>query len=79
MGLRGIDDLLKTLGYIRENAEMWTLRDESIGDFFEGEPAVDYRRRLLTARLTSQADYEKELELVKIHKQQRAEKARKEA
>lgn len=44
--------------------------------FVEGEPAVDYRRRLLAAKLTSEADYKKELELVKIHKQQRAEKAK---
>lgn len=39
---------------------------------------MDYRRRLLSAKLTSEADYKKELELVKIHKQQRAEKAKRE-
>ena len=44
----------------------------------EGEPAVDYRRRLLNAKQVSEADYKKELDLVRLHKEQRAERARKE-
>ena len=35
---------------------------------------MDYRRRLTNARMSSQAEYEKELQLIKIHKQQRMEK-----
>ena len=57
---------------------MFSLQDENVCLFLEGEPAIDYRRRLTAARLTSQADYQKELELVKIHKEQRAEKAKRE-
>ena len=51
---------------------MLILRDERLGDFLEGEPAIDFRRRLAAARLNSEADYQKELELIKIHKQNRA-------
>jgi hypothetical protein len=51
---------------------MLILRDERLGDFLEGEPAIDFRRRLAAARLNSEADYQKEQELIKIHKQNRA-------
>ena len=74
MNLRGSTDLLITLGFERENEEMLTLKDESICNFLEGEPAVDYRRRLAAARLSSEAEYKKELELVQLHKQQRMER-----
>jgi len=43
-----------------------------LGNFLEGEPAIEFRRRLVAARLNSEADYKKELELIKIHKQNRA-------
>jgi hypothetical protein len=49
---------------VRESEEMYTLKDEMLGEFFEGEPALDYRRRLVVARQSSQADYKKELELI---------------
>jgi hypothetical protein len=49
---------------------MYTLRDEQLGDFLEGSPAIDYRRRLVSAKLTSQAAYEKELEVISNHKAQ---------
>lgn len=39
---------------------------------------MDYRRRLVTARLSSEAEYKKELELVRNHKQQRMEKQKRE-
>ena len=78
MSLRNINELLLTLGFVRENEEMFTLRDEQIGDFLEGETAVDYRRRLAAAKMSGQADYEKELLLIKIHKEQRADKAKRE-
>lgn len=78
MNLRGAGELLTTLGFVRESEEVFTLNDDNVCTFVEGEPAVDYRRRLLAAKLTSEADYKKELELVKIHKQQRAEKAKRE-
>jgi hypothetical protein len=32
---------------------MFMLRDERLGDFLEVESAVDYRRRLAAARLSS--------------------------
>ncbi len=38
----------------------------------EGEPAIEFRRRLAAARLNTEADYQKEQELIKIHKQNRA-------
>ena len=41
-----------------------------MGDFLEGSPAIDYRRRLVSAKLTSQAAYEKEIEVIKCHKAQ---------
>lgn len=47
MNLKGIDELLKQLGYVRENEDTYTLRDEQVGDFLEGSPAIDYRLRLL--------------------------------
>lgn len=59
MSLKGIDKLLQTLGFVKDGDEMYLLKDEQIGDFLEGEPAVDYKRRLVTARLSSQADYDK--------------------
>jgi hypothetical protein len=55
---------------------MLVLRDEQVGDFLEGEPALEYRRRLASARQSSQADYEKEIELVKLHKQNRVDQAK---
>lgn len=78
MSLTRASELLTTLGFVRENEEMFTLNDDNVCLFLEGEPAVDYRRRLSAARLSSQADYHKELELVRIHKEQRAEKAKRE-
>jgi hypothetical protein len=50
---------------------MFTLRDEQLGGFLEGESAVDSRRRLASARLSSEADYQKELELIKNQRQQK--------
>jgi len=57
MVLNGIDQLLKQLGYVKENEETYTLKDDQIGEFLEGSPAIDYRLRLLEARQRSQADY----------------------
>jgi len=57
---------------------MYILRDENVYLFLEGEPALDYRRRLISAKLSSEADYKKELELVRLHKQQRVEKQKRE-
>ena len=51
MILPEIESLLKQLGYVRENEEMYTLKDEQVGDFLEGAPAIDYRRRLTSAKL----------------------------
>ena len=79
MGLRHIHELLTALGFIRQNEEMYQLEDERFGEFAEGEPAIDYRRRLTNARLTSPAEYEHELTVIKLHKEQRAEQARKDA
>ena len=59
MVLTRINELLTQLGYIRENEDTYTLKDEQIGDFLEGSPAIDYKLRLLEARQRSQADYEK--------------------
>lgn len=53
MNLKGATDLLTTLGFIRENEEIFTLNDENVCLFVEGEPAVDYRRRLCAAKLSS--------------------------
>ena len=78
MSLKRIQELLLALGFVRENEEMFILRDEGLTDFLEGEPSVDYRRRLASARLSSEAEYQKELELVKIHKQQKVDKQKKE-
>jgi hypothetical protein len=72
MNLKRINELLNCLGFERENEEMLILRDENLGNFLEGEPAIDFRRRLAAARLNSEADYQKEQELIKIHKQNRA-------
>jgi hypothetical protein len=72
MSLKKINELLLALGFVMESAEMYTLRDENLGAFLEGEPAVDYRRRLAAARLSSEADYQKEIEVIKNHKLQRA-------
>lgn len=41
--------------------------------------ALDYRRRLITAKMSSPADYQKELLVIKQHKEQRVEKQRREA
>lgn len=59
MNLKGIESLLKQLGYVLENGDTYVLKDEQIGDFLEGSPAIDYRSRLVSARLESQEAYEK--------------------
>lgn len=41
MNLRGVNDLLLALGFVRENEEMFILRDERLPDFLEGEPSLD--------------------------------------
>lgn len=51
MNLQNIAILLKQLGYVLENGDTYVLKDEQIGDFLEGVPAIDYRRRLASARL----------------------------
>lgn len=51
MNLKCIEQLLKQLGYVLENGDTYTLKDEQIGHFLEGAPAIDYRRRLASARL----------------------------
>jgi hypothetical protein len=61
MSLNRSSELLTTLGFVRENEEMFTLLDENVCLFLEGEPAIEFRRRLSAARLNSQADYQKEL------------------
>lgn len=78
MNLKNINELLVTLGFTKVNEDSYVLNDQQIGSFLEGQPAVDYRKRLTNARLTSQADYQKELELIKIHKQQRLQKFKRE-
>lgn len=40
MSLPEITNLLKQLGYTLENEEIYTLKDEQIGDFLEGAPAI---------------------------------------
>jgi hypothetical protein len=52
---------------------MYTLKDENLGEFMEGAPAVEYRRRLVSARLISQAAYEKERTLIREKKSQQAQ------
>ena len=44
----------------------------------EGEPAIDYRRRLAAAKQSSPAEYAKEQSLIQIHKEQRALKHKRE-
>lgn len=41
MSLRGVNDLLLALGFVRESEEMFILRDERLPDFLEGEPSLD--------------------------------------
>lgn len=77
MNLKGIENLLKQLGYVLENGETYVLKDEHVADFLEGAPAIDYRRRLASARLESNEAYEKELVLVKEHRAQQRERQRK--
>lgn len=72
MSLPEITNLLKQLGYTLENEEIYTLKDEQIGDFLEGAPAIQYRKRLVASKLESPQAYEKEKLLVKEHKQQNA-------
>ena len=78
MSLRGIEDLIATLGFSRQSQEMFNLDDQHFYIFIEGQPALDYRRRLVAARLSSPADYQKELLLIKTHKQQKAMQQKKE-
>ncbi len=53
MTLKGVDKLLGLLGFVRESEEIFVLQDNRIGEFFEGEPAIDYRKRLAAALLGS--------------------------
>jgi hypothetical protein len=50
------------------------LKDEMIGQFSEGAPAIDYRKRLISARLESEDAYEKELVVVTERKKQQRER-----
>ena len=59
MNLAGISQLLAQLGYVLENQEMYTLSDDNFGDFIEGEPAINYRKRLAEAKLEGPDAYEK--------------------
>lgn len=61
MSLRGIEELITTLGFTRQSQEMFYLDDEHFYLFIEGQPGLDYRRRLVAAKLSSPADYQKEL------------------
>ena len=56
---------------------MYTLQDEQVCNFLEGEPAVDYKRRLVGAKLTGEAEYQKELLIISEHKKQRMMQAKK--
>lgn len=59
MNLKGIENLLKQLGYVLENGDTYVLKDERVAEFLQGTPAVDYRRRLASARLESDEAYKK--------------------
>ena len=78
MNLKLITELLQQLGYVKENEELYVLKDEQIGDFLEGAPAIDYRKRLVVAKGTSKSVYEKELVLVNEHRMQHREMLKKE-
>lgn len=58
MSLKGIEGVLTQLGYVLEG-DTYTLKDERVADFLEGAPAIDYRRRLSSARLESEEAYKK--------------------
>lgn len=53
-----MDRLLQQLGYQLEG-DTYSLKDEQIGHFLEGAPAIDYRRRLASARLEGPNAYDK--------------------
>lgn len=74
MAMKGIEALLQQLGYVLENGDTYALKDEQIATFLDGAPAIDYRRRLASARLESDAAYKKELVLVKEHRAQQQER-----
>ena len=59
MNLKGIEELLRQLGYVLENGEAYTLADDHFGDFIEGEPAINYRKRLAEAKLEGPQAYQK--------------------
>lgn len=40
MSLPQMEQLLNQLGYVKENDEVYTLKDEQVGDFLEGSPAI---------------------------------------
>lgn len=50
MSMKGADNLLKQLGYVLDG-DTYVLKDEQVVHFLEGAPAIDYRRRLASARL----------------------------
>ena len=77
MNLKQIEELLLQLGYVPEGGELYVLKDERVGDFLEGAPAIDYRRRLMVAKGTSNEAYEKEKNLILIHKENRRQQAAK--
>ena len=64
MSLPGMDNLLLQLGYHLED-DTYVLKDEQVGSFLEGAPAIDYRRRLASARLEGSSAYDKEKLLIK--------------
>lgn len=77
MSLNSMDKLLEQLGYKLEG-ELYVLKDEQVATFLEGAPAIEYRRRLASARLDGPQAYEKETLLVKEHRQQARQRAMKE-
>lgn len=72
-----MDKLLLQLGYQLEG-EQYTLKDEQVGHFLEGAPAIDYRRRLAAAKLEGPNAYAKEKVLVAEHRSQAMKRAAKE-
>lgn len=62
-GIQGVEKLIMMLGYQPQEGN-FVLPDETIGLLMSHSSSISFRRRLIAARMTSAAEYQKELDII---------------
>ena len=61
--IKGIEKLIMMLGYQPQDVN-FVLPDETIGLLMNHSSSISFRRRLISARMTSPAQYQRELDII---------------